>query len=214
MLSLYAKLVNMVKIILGVIGIAIIAALAYSILGKMNKKVILDEKQQAEANSIHELTAEPLLSDEEVALSKYKGNVLLVVNTASKCGLTPQYEDLQKMHEEYSTKGLSILGFPSNDFMSQEPGSEEEIASFCEKNYGVEFDMFEKVKVKGNDKHPVYQFLTEKEKNGVLDSNVQWNFQKYLLDKDGKLVAVFNPKVSVYEPEVVQKIDSLLNQTS
>ena len=202
----------MIKIIIGLIGIVIIAGLAYGILGKMNKKVMVDEKLQADANSIHHLKAEPLMSDEEMALSKYKGRVLLVVNTASKCGLTPQYEDLQKMHEEYNTKGLSVIGFPSNDFMSQEPGTEEEIASFCEKNYGVEFDMFQKVKVKGNDKHPVYQFLTEKDKNGVMDSSVSWNFQKYLLNKNGELVAFFSPKVGVYEPEVIAKIDSLLQQ--
>lgn len=204
----------MLKIIFGMIGIAVIAFLAYGILGKMNQKIMIQNAEQTNAKSIHSYSAEPLLSDKEVGLSKYKGNVMLVVNTASKCGLTPQYEDLQKLHEQYSSKGFSILGFPSNDFMNQEPGNEEQIAEFCEKNYGVEFDMFQKVKVKGKDKHPVYDFLTQKDKNGVLNSTVKWNFQKYLLDKKGRLVAVFSPKVSVYDEEVIQKIDSLLQQSN
>lgn len=174
--------------------------------------VVSQETVTEDLPSIHGLSAEPLLSDEAVALSKYDGKVMLIVNVASKCGLTPQYEDLQALHEELSGEGLAILGFPSNDFMRQEPGSEEEIASFCQKNYGVEFDMFEKVKVKGDDKHPVYQFLTEKDKNGVMDSKVSWNFQKYLLDKEGKLVAVFNPKVKVTEEEVRNEIQRLLKQ--
>lgn len=201
------------NLILPLIIVAVLAAGAFYVYKmKMDKRVVVDETMvQNNDKTIHSLSAEPLASDEAISLSKYKGKAMLVVNTASKCGLTPQYEDLQKLHEEYNTNGLAILGFPSNDFMQQEPGSEDEIASFCKVNYGVEFDMFQKVKVKGNDKHPVYQFLTEKAKNGVLDSEVQWNFQKYLLDKDGKLVAVFNPKVSVYDKEVITKIDSLLN---
>lgn len=166
--------------------------------------------QTVKAKSIHSLKARRLLSDEEIELSVYKGHPLLIVNTASKCGLTPQYKDLQALHEKYAEKGLKILGFPSNDFLGQEPGTEEEIASFCQKNYGVDFDMFQKVKVKGKKKHPIYQFLTQKEKNGVLDSKVKWNFQKYLLDKDGKLITVINPKTKINDEEVIKKIEELL----
>lgn len=208
--SLKEQINIMIKYIIGVFLVAVVGYFGYSFIQKMNKKTIVEGGPASAAKSIHEYKAKALLSGEEVPLSNYQGRVMLVVNTASKCGLTPQYEDLQSMHEQYHSKGLSILGFPSNDFMNQEPGSEEEIAAFCEKNYGVEFDMFEKVKVKGDNKHPVYQFLTNKEENGAINSTVQWNFQKYLLNKDGQLVAVFNPKVEVFDEEVVQAIDSLL----
>jgi len=177
---------------------------------RLNKVVLISEGNLEDATSIHDLSANRLLSGENVSLKEYEGQALLIVNTASKCGLTPQYESLQALHETHSSQGLTILGFPSNDFLKQEPGSGEEIVSFCQKNYGVEFDMFEKVKVKGENKHPVYQFLTDKDKNGVQDSKVVWNFQKYLLDKTGKLVAVFNPKVTVDDPEVLKKIEAVL----
>ncbi|MBX2846512.1 MAG: glutathione peroxidase [Saprospiraceae bacterium] len=175
------------------------------------KKVVVDpEVVEASGNSIHTYQAKTLLEGADKDLADYNGKVLLVVNTASKCGLTPQYKSLQELHTKYAAQGLSILGFPSNDFMKQEPGTSEEIADFCQKNYGVEFDMFEKVKVKGEGQHPIYQFLTSKDLNGVQDSNVEWNFQKYLLDKNGKLVAIFNPRVTVDSEEVIQKIEELL----
>lgn len=173
------------------------------------KQEPIESVNRLEAPSIHSLNAKSLLEDKDIPLTDYKGKVLLIVNTASKCGLTPQYKDLQALHEEFANDGLAVLGFPSNDFLSQEPGTEEEIATFCEKNYGVEFDMFEKVKVKG-DKHPIYQFLTEKEQNGVLDSKVSWNFQKYLLDKDGKLVTMISPRTKVTNDTVRSQIIDLL----
>lgn len=192
-------------------GILLAIAVGSTLNSKMRKKTtIVSQSQNENANSIHNIKVERLLSDEEIELSVYKGYPLLIVNTASKCGLTPQYKDLQALHEKYAEKGLRILGFPSNDFLGQEPGTEDEIATFCQKNYGVDFDMFQKVKVKGSKKHPVYQFLTEKEKNGVLESKVKWNFQKYLLDKDGKLIAVFNPKTKVTDEDVIKKIEELL----
>ena len=130
------------------------------------------------------------------------------MNTASECGYTPQYEDLEKLNQQYKDKGLVIIGFPCNDFGEQEPGTEKEIAAFCKKNYGVTFLMMSKISVKGDDKHPVYQFLTEKKLNGVEDSEVKWNFQKYLLDENGKLVKSFSSKVKPLSPEITGIIEN------
>ena len=126
--------------------------------------------------------------------SQYKGKKLLIVNTASKCGLTPQYEDLQAIYEKYNDKNFEIIGFPANDFLSQEPGSNSEIQEFCTKNYGVSFLMMEKISVKGNNMHPLYKWLTSKKENGLQDSKVKWNFQKYLINEEGELVGHLPPK--------------------
>jgi glutathione peroxidase len=122
-----------------------------------------------------------------------KGKKVMIVNTASKCGYTPQYADLEELYQQYGDK-LVILGFPANNFMNQEPGSASEIRQFCTENYGVTFQMMDKISVKGNDMHPLYKWLTSKEKNGVMDSEVKWNFQKYLIDENGKLVDVLYSK--------------------
>ena len=124
-----------------------------------------------------------------------KGKKVMIVNTASKCGNTPQYEDLEKLYETFKGDDFVIIGFPANNFLSQEPGTNEEIAEFCKKNYGVTFPMMAKISVKGDDIHPLYKWLTTASLNGVMDSNVQWNFQKYLVDENGKLVKVIKPKV-------------------
>lgn len=137
-----------------------------------------------------------------------KGKKIMIVNTASKCGLTPQYKDLEALYREYKDKGLVIVGFPANNFASQEPGTNEEIATFCQKNYGVTFPMMDKISVKGNDMAPVYQFLTQKSKNGLQDSEVEWNFQKYLINEKGELVKVISPRTLPTDPEVVNWIKS------
>ncbi|HVA97560.1 MAG TPA: glutathione peroxidase [Bacteroidia bacterium] len=126
----------------------------------------------------------------EIDLSIYKGKKVLVVNTASECGYTPQYAPMQQLHEKFNDKNLVVMAFPSNDFGAQEPGTNEQIATFCKKNYGVTFPVMSKITVKGTDAHPLYQWLTDKKQNGVLDSEVKWNFQKYLIDENGKLVAM------------------------
>jgi glutathione peroxidase len=131
----------------------------------------------------------------------------MVVNTASKCGLTPQYEKLEALYQKYKNSNFVIVGFPANDFMGQEPGTNEEIATFCKKNYGVSFSMMEKISVKGSDIHPVYQFLTEKSKNGLEDNSVQWNFQKYLIDENGYLVKVVSPRTSPDDQEITSWIE-------
>lgn len=146
----------------------------------------------------------------EVDLSKYKGKVLVVVNVASKCGNTPQYADLEKFYKENKDKGLMILGFPSNDFMFQEPGNNDEIKSFCTKNYGVTFDMFSKIDVKGRNIADLYQFLTKKELNGVVDAPIGWNFQKFIISRDGHVVRSVAPKTSIYDAEVVKTVQAEL----
>jgi glutathione peroxidase len=146
------------------------------------------------------------LSGKEFDFASLKGKKILVVNTASKCGLTPQYENLQTIYDQYKDKNLVIVGFPANNFASQEPGTSEEIATFCQKNYGVTFPMMDKISVKGDDMAPIYQFLTEKSKNGLEDSEVQWNFQKYLIDENGHLAKVVSPKTLPTDPEIVDWI--------
>lgn len=151
------------------------------------------------------------IDHKEISLSEYKGKVLLIVNVASQCGLTPQYKDLQALYDKYHAKGFEILGFPANNFGQQEPGTEEEIKAFCSKNYGVTFPMFEKVSVKGSDMCELYQFLTKKELNGVMNAEVSWNFEKFLIDKNGKLVANYEPTTKPMSEKITQKIEELLS---
>jgi glutathione peroxidase len=141
-------------------------------------------------------------------LSSLKGKKVLVVNTASKCGLTPQYEQLQQLYETYGGENFTIIGFPANNFANQEPGSNDEIATFCEKNYGVTFPMMAKISVKGDNIHPVYQWLTEKNLNGKMDSEIAWNFQKYLVDENGKLVDMVEPKVKPNNTKIISWIET------
>ena len=142
------------------------------------------------------------LEGEEFSFSSLKGKKVMIVNTASKCGFTPQYKDLEELYEKYNGE-LVIIGFPANNFANQEPGSAEEIRQFCSVNYGVTFPMMEKISVKGKDMHPLYHWLTSKEKNGVMDSEVKWNFQKYLIDENGKLVDVLYSKEKPASEKVI-----------
>ncbi|MFN7100603.1 MAG: glutathione peroxidase [Flavobacterium sp.] len=148
------------------------------------------------------------LSGKTFDFSTLNGKKVIIVNTASKCGLTPQYKDLEAVYKEYKDKGLVIVGFPANNFASQEPGTNEEIATFCQMNYGVTFPMMDKVSVKGDDMAAIYQFLTQKSKNGLQDSTVEWNFQKYLINEKGELEKVISPRVLVTDPEVMNWIKS------
>jgi glutathione peroxidase len=146
------------------------------------------------------------LSGDTFDFASLKGKKIMIVNTASKCGNTPQYIDLEATYKEYKDKGFVIVGFPANNFMSQEPGTNQEIAAFCQKNYGVTFPMMDKVSVKGDDMCPIYQFLTQKSKNGLQDSKVDWNFQKYLINEKGELEKVISPRTSITDPEVMNWI--------
>ncbi|MES2557186.1 MAG: glutathione peroxidase [Bacteroidota bacterium] len=148
------------------------------------------------------------IKNTEFDFSSLKGKKIMVVNTASECGLTPQYEQLQAVYEKYKDQNFVIIGFPANNFMGQEPGNNEEIATFCKANYGVTFPMMSKISVKGKDMHPLYQFLTQKSQNGLEDSEVQWNFQKYLIGTDGKLVRVVSPKTLPNDASIISWIES------
>ena len=146
------------------------------------------------------------IDGEDFDLSSLKGKKVLVVNTASKCGLTPQYEQLQELFEKHGGENFTIIGFPANNFMKQEPGSNKEIADFCQKNYGVTFQMMEKISVKGKDIHPLYKWLTSKEENGIDDYSVKWNFHKFLVDENGNLVKDIDPRTSPLDDEILNWI--------
>lgn len=162
---------------------------------------------QSQEKNFHSFTVKTI-TGEEISLSEFRGKKVLVVNTASKCGLTPQYENLQKLYEEYGGDDFTIVGFPANNFLSQEPGSNEEIQEFCSINYGVTFPMMAKISVKGKGIHPLYAWLTDKDENGVMDAKVSWNFQKFLIDENGNLVDMVPPKNSPYDERIIGWIKS------
>ncbi|MFG6119838.1 glutathione peroxidase [Thalassobacillus sp. B23F22_16] len=158
-------------------------------------------------SNVHDFSA-IMITGEEKSLADFKGKVLLVVNTASKCGFTPQYEGLQELYDKYNEQGFEVLGFPSNQFMNQEPGTEQDIQEFCKVNYGVTFPMFSKVDVKGKDAHPLFQHLV-KEAPGMISDQVKWNFTKFLVDQNGNVVDRYAPQT---KPEDIEKdIQKLLN---
>lgn len=167
---------------------------------KQSKTVVSMQKQ-----TIYQFKVKDLSGD-DFDFATLKGKKIMIVNTASKCGLTPQYKDLEALYKEYASKGFVIVGFPANNFASQEPGTNEEIATFCQLNYGVTFPMMDKVSVKGADMCAVYQFLTQNSKNGLKDSEVGWNFQKYLLNEKGELEKVISSRTLPTDPEVVNWI--------
>jgi glutathione peroxidase len=161
--------------------------------------------------SLHQFKVKSL-EGKDVDLADYKGKVVMVVNTATACGFTPQLEDLEVLYKEFHNQGFEILAFPSNDFQNQEPREGEEIAQFCQRNYGVSFPMMEKVHVKGSETAPVFKFLSEKKENGVLSSIPKWNFHKYLVDKDGKVVDYFYTITKPTAGRVKRTIEKLLKK--
>ena len=172
----------------------------------LNKNLAVSNNTTMERASIYQFKVQDLEGN-EFDFSTLKGKKIMVVNTASKCGLTPQYKDLQSIYDKYKTENFVIIGFPANDFMSQEPGTNEEIGTFCERNYGVTFPMMDKITVKGKEMHPVYKFLTQKAKNGVADSEVEWNFQKYLLNEKGQLDMIISPRTLPTDAKVINWIE-------
>lgn len=169
------------------------------------------------------------ISGENKSLADYKGKVLLVVNVASQCGLTPQYEGLEKVYKDYQPKGLEVLGFPANEFLAQEPGSDHDIQDFCRSTYGVGFPMFSKIIVKGEGQHPLYKYLTETKKDAIVNPSgdlmsflkgknllsniaydIKWNFEKFLIGKNGQIVARFAPDIDPQDPVVLNEIKKAL----
>jgi glutathione peroxidase len=150
------------------------------------------------------------IDGKNVSLSQYKGKVLLIVNVASMCGNTPQYRDIEALYKKYKDKGLVVLGFPANNFMGQDPGNEKEIKEFCTKEYGVTFPMFSKISVKGKNIDPLYSYLTQKSENGVIDAEVKWNFQKFLISKKGTVIQSLGNRTSVNDKEAMAAIDKAL----
>ncbi len=162
------------------------------------------ETSKNSISSIHTFSV-TALDGKTINFADFKGKKILIVNTASKCGYTGQYKDLQALYEKYKEK-LVIVGFPANNFMSQEPGSNTEIQEFCSKNYGVSFPMAEKISVKGDDMAPIYQWLTSKSKNGVLDASIKWNFNKFLLNEKGEVIAKFDSGTKPMDEDIVGKL--------
>ena len=156
------------------------------------------------AQSIHGFTVKGI-DGKDIKMSSFKGKKILVVNTASKCGYTPQYEALEKVYEQYKDK-LVIIGFPCNQFGGQEPGSNEEIVAFCKKNYGVTFPLADKIDVKGENTAAIYQWLTQKSKNGVVDATISWNFNKFLLDENGKMTAYYPSNVKPDSQDILSHL--------
>lgn len=162
----------------------------------------------AKTASIYDFTLDDI-DGKPLPLSRFKGKVLLVVNTASFCGNTPQYSDLESMYEKYQAKGLEILAFPANNFGQQEPGTNGEIKSFCYTKYSLTFPLFSKISVKGSDKHPLYQYLTEQ---SPFPGEVEWNFQKYLVDRSGHIIAKYHHRTKPLSDQIVQDVEKALNQ--
>ncbi|KAF2513917.1 glutathione peroxidase [Flavobacterium foetidum] len=194
----------MKKLLFIMCGAAIL--LGSQIQAQTSKKKSKTENAMAK-ETIYQYKVEDLSGD-TFDFASLKGKKIMIVNTASKCGLTPQYKDLEAIYKEYKDKNFVIIGFPANNFAAQEPGTNKEIESFCQQNYGVTFPMMSKVSVKGDDMCEVYKFLTEKSKNGLQDSEVEWNFQKYLLNEKGELVKVIKPRTLPTDPEVINWIKS------
>ena len=167
-----------------------------------NNNKAMESQKPVQTQTIYQFKVTDLYG-KEFDFYTLKGKKLLIVNTASECGLTPQYKDLETIYSKYKDKNFVIVGFPANNFGSQEPGSNEQIAKFCQMNYGVTFPMMSKISVKGKDIHEVYKFLTQKDKNGLQDSQVEWNFQKYLINEEGELIKVLSPRVLPTDSEIV-----------
>jgi glutathione peroxidase len=192
------------------IGIVTLASMAFfsrnlikNIISK-KQTILLSTNVNNYKGSFYDFTVNDL-SGKPTSLKDFQGKTVILINVASKCGFTPQYADWQKFHEEHGDK-VVVLGFPANDFMSQEPGSSEEIAEFCQKNYGVTFRMFEKVNVTGKDKAPLYDWLSKKELNGWNNQEPTWNFCKYLINKEGKLTHFFESKITPNNPEFLKAV--------
>lgn len=171
--------------------------------------ILLGGITMSTAQSIYDFNVRRIDGNEQ-KLDEYRGKVILIVNTASKCDFTKQFEDLQNLWQQHKEDDFVILGFPANNFMNQEPGSNEEIIEFCQINYGVDFPMFEKISVKGKDIHPLYEYLTSKESNPEFGGKISWNFNKFLISKEGKIIARFSSKTNPISKDIQDAVENAL----
>ncbi len=190
----------------GTVLVVLLIVVIVSIAATYGKSHPAEEKK-----SVLEYTL-PLADGTPQPLESYRGKVLLLVNVASKCGFTGQYDGLQKLHTKYESEGFSVLGFPANDFLGQEPGTNEEIVSFCRLNYGVTFPVFAKISVIGADQHPLYRFLTDEVTNPGFSGNISWNFNKFLIDRHGKVIARYGSRTAPEDAELVARIEKALQE--
>ena len=174
--------------------------------GQTNNKEKIKNNMQ-DIKTLHDFVVKDI-NGKDFDLATLKGKKVLVVNVASKCGLTPQYEDLQALYDKYKNSGFVVIGFPANNFMGQEPGTNSEIMEFCSVNYGVTFPMMDKISVKGKDQSPLYKWLTNKSENGIIDQKVTWNFQKFMVDEEGHLVDVVMPKESPMSDKIINWLNN------
>jgi glutathione peroxidase len=170
--------------------------------------------EESELESVLDFTVQDIDGAEVKLRDKYEGKVLLVVNTASECGYTPQYADLEALYEKYREKGFEVLAFPSNDFGGQEPGSNSEIKLFCTEKYEVKFPLFAKIPVKGEDKHPLYAFLTDSERNPESGGDIKWNFTKFLVDDEGKVIRRYESKVKPTDENLAKDVEEALDEAA
>ena len=194
----------MKKLLLGAVALMAVSAVALFLV-KANDAPV----KKGGSKSVYEFTLKNS-KGKDVKLDEFRGQVVMLVNVASKCGYTPQYDGLQKIYEQYKGRGFTILGFPANNFGAQEPGSDEEIQEFCRINYGVTFPVFSKISVKGEDKHPLYKYLTEKESNPDFAGEIKWNFNKFLVGRDGRVLARFDSGDKPEDAKVTQAIEQAL----
>jgi glutathione peroxidase len=195
--------------LLTVMTIAIAAATGAFAINANRGERVMNETTAPTAKSVHEFAMKDI-DGNDVKLSQYSGRVLMLVNTASQCGLTPQYKGLQSIYQKYQAQGFTILAFPANNFGGQEPGSNAEIKEFCTMRYKVTFPVFAKISVKGDDQHPLFRFLTSKETNPQFGGDIMWNFNKFLVSKSGEIIARFEPRVDPESPEVAAAIERAL----
>jgi glutathione peroxidase len=175
------------------------------------KEATAKTESPATKTNVHAFTMKSI-DGVDVPLSRYRGKVMLIVNVASKCGYTPQYTDLEELNKRYRKRGLAVLGFPANNFGWQEPGTDQEIKTFCTTRYNVSFDMFAKISVKGDDQHPLYAYLTSEDANPETAGGVKWNFTKYLVDRNGKVIARFGSGVKPLSEELVKAVEEALGK--
>ena len=168
-------------------------------------------QKEVPVTTLYDIEVETMTGD-TVLLDAYAGKVMLIVNTASKCGFTGQYEGLQALNDKYESQGLVVLGFPANDFLGQEPGTNEEIQSFCTLNYGVTFPMFAKISVKGKAQHPLYQYLTSQQNNPEFGGKISWNFNKFIIDREGNILGRFGSRTKPENPELMAKLETAMAQ--